>query len=261
MKRIKSVVAFLGASGLPVATAKALEVEIFLAFAVLLVGGVFVLGLYNMTKGIKPGTVDDPGNQGTIEGGWIIPYHTNVWDDYHLQLFGYMAATAAATPNVEVRPAVQPATKTGNTDFVPNSNNGFTIQCGVSPRLSEIQEIYPHPWALVGSNLPPVVNDHVLVNIPGQQYTFTTTSCGSTWLYSTTNLTPDEDEYGLIPSTGDISKSVATNLFYTEAVERTVDFVIWIPLATNNAIDFSTVWTFVDTDPPPQRGFYRIRLQ
>jgi hypothetical protein len=46
MKRIKSVVAFLGASGLPVATAKALEVEIFLAFAVLLVGGVFVLGLY-----------------------------------------------------------------------------------------------------------------------------------------------------------------------------------------------------------------------
>jgi hypothetical protein len=47
---------------------------------------------------------------------------------------------------------------------------------------------------------------------------------------------------------------------YTVVIERTTDFVSWVPIFTNQ-VATNTVNNFTDSNPPPQAAFYRVGWQ
>ena len=258
MKPSRKILGSLMASFLPT-LAKAFW-QISLSIIVVIIGGIVVYQLVRVCKTLLPTPPPQNNQVGGLEQ--IIDY-TNPTNG--LPLISYITINSMVVPFFYMEPQSTETSEEQNGGLV-STKPAFMFEYGLDGNIK--------PWAMAGSNLP--ANSQVTVQaVVSRSNAFSfylTTKPGATFFYSVTNTTdPGSSSYDLMVtnntncfsssvtnSAGDVAQaSIETP--QTVVIERTSDLASWQPIYTNQ-IATNTVEIFTDSNPPPNNGFYRVRI-
>ncbi len=240
-------------------TAKA-NMWLIVSVTVLVVGGIIIYSLWSFCKTNLP--VNQTTNSVSSASNYLIKNDAATNGTYLYEQYGGISPYTVFYVGPFI-PQIQPPNpdkmQPMDTTNPPAPPFFMTLQSGLDALST--------PWVSAGTNQPTNQNVNLQTLVDNSnEYSIAITVGSQTLFYSTTNPVADNNwenfDYtagstNVLTDNGDVCILV-TNTPCPVVIERSTDWLAWVPVFTNTATAGGPAQNFTDTNAPPDHAFYRV---